>query len=121
MLYVYNTQHWIFVNKSTSFFNEDRSNKLVKGTQFSFADRNFTCKKKVVLRKGYLICFCLQIFNVVYINNSLCIVYIYTILVYHANTVHLNDQSSIKRLSAWSSSPRLLSNIALYCLPFQDH
>ena len=45
MLYVYNTQHWIFVNKSTTFFNEDSSNEFVKGKQFSFANRNFTRHK----------------------------------------------------------------------------
>ena len=49
----------------------------------------------------------LQTFNVVYINNSLCIVYIYTIMLYHVNNVHLNDQSNITRFSASSSSPRL--------------
>ena len=47
MLYVYNTQHCIFVNKSTCFLNEDRSNKFVKGKQFSFANRNFSLEKRV--------------------------------------------------------------------------
>jgi hypothetical protein len=45
MLYVDNTHHWIFVNKNTCFFNEDSSNRFVKGKQFAFANRNFTRKK----------------------------------------------------------------------------
>ena len=68
MLYVYNTQQWIFVNKSTCFFNEDSSNKFVKGKQFSFANRNFTRKKssleKRVFNKMFWVTLMKSVFNI---------------------------------------------------------